>query len=115
MVDVIELKSVDDFVNNVEKSEKLAVVDFYATWCGPCKMQAPIIDKIAGEQNEKVSVFKVDVDELTDIAVKYNITSIPTVMLFKNGNVVERWVGLTPEHILKQAIDNHLEESSKNK
>lgn len=109
MGQVIELKSVEDFTNYVEKSNKVVLVDFYATWCGPCKMQAPIIDKIASEKNEKVDVFKVDVDELTEIAVKYNITSIPTLMLFKGGNVVERWVGLTPEHVLKESINNNLD------
>ncbi len=109
MAEVLEVKSVESFEKDVEKSDKVVLVDFYATWCGPCKMQAPIIDKIAEEKIPNLNVFKVDVDELTDVAVKYNITSIPTLMLFKNGNVVERWVGLTPEHVIKQAISSHLE------
>lgn len=109
MSEVLELKSMDDFTKEVEKSDKVVLVDFYATWCGPCKMQAPIVDKIAEAKIQNLNVFKIDVDELTDVAVKYNITSIPTLMVFKDGNVVERWVGLTPEHVIKQAVNSHLE------
>ncbi len=108
MSNVIELKNIEDFVNSVENSKTLSLVDFYATWCGPCKMQAPVIEKIAEEIREGLKVYKLDVDELSDIAVKYGISSVPTLLLFEDGKVVERWVGLTPEHTLKGVIDNYL-------
>ncbi|MFN7181739.1 MAG: thioredoxin [Planctomycetota bacterium] len=111
MASIVEVKSVEEFVNSIENSKTLALVDFYATWCGPCKMQSPIIDKVADEIKEGLNVYKVDVDELSDVAVKYGISAVPTLLLFKDGNVVERWVGLTPEHVLKETIENYLKSS----
>ena len=77
----------DNFENEVLDSDKTIIVDFYADWCGPCKMMSPIIDKIA-EENETVKVGKLNVDEAQDIAVKYNVMSIPTIIIFKNIHII---------------------------
>ena len=82
------------FENEVIKAEGTALVDFYATWCGPCKIMSPVIDEIADE-NPSVKVCKVDVDEARDIAIQFGIMSIPTVMVFKNGEVTKTFVGVT--------------------
>jgi thioredoxin 1 len=108
MAEVVEVKSIEEFENSVEKGSGLALVDFYATWCGPCKMQAPIIEKIAQSNISNLKVLKLDVDELTDVAVKYGVSAVPTLILFKNGEIVNRWVGLTPEHIIREVINNNL-------
>ena len=81
-----------NFEKEVLQSEKPVLVDFYADWCGPCKMLAPIIEEIANE-NEDVKVVKVNVDEAQDIAVKYDVMSIPTTVVIKNGQEVDRIVG----------------------
>lgn len=80
----------------------MKLLDFYADWCGPCKMQSPILDEIA-EENEKVKVCKINVDEEDELSEKYNIMSIPTMMIFKNGESTKEFVGLTPkEKILEE-------------
>ena len=77
-------------------------MDFYADWCGPCKMMSPIIDKIAEENSENVKICKLNVDEAQDIAMEYNVMSIPTLIIFKTGNVVDTMVGLqSKEDILE--------------
>ena len=82
----------DETVNN---SEVPVLVDFWAPWCGPCKMLGPIIEEIAGEFGEKAKVCKVNTDDHRESAVEYAITSIPTVILFNKGQVEKKWVGLT--------------------
>ena len=86
--------------------QPLTLVDFWATWCGPCRMMAPIVEELAAETPDVVFA-KVDVDENPDIAMGLGIASIPTLMLFKNGQMVERVVGVTPKEALKQLIDRH--------
>ena len=94
----------DNFEQEVLKSEKPVLVDFFANWCGPCKMMSPIIDEIAEELGEKIKVGKIDVDESKELAVKYNVMSIPTLLLFKDGEVVEKSVGLIPkDEVMKLA------------
>ena len=83
---VLEITS-ENFEEEVLKAEKTVLVDMYATWCGPCKMQSPIIDKIADEQGDKIKVAKIDIDEAPEIAEKYGVMSIPTVLIIKNGEV----------------------------
>ena len=78
------------------KSDKPVLVDFWATWCGPCQKQGPIVESFAEEQSD-IKVCKLDVDEASDIAEKFNIMSIPTVIAFKNGEVINKAVGLTPK------------------
>ena len=83
-----------NFEEEVLNSEKTVLIDFYADWCGPCKMQSPIIDKIAEERTD-IKVGKVNIDENSDLAEKYGIMSIPTLVVIKNGEVKNSFVGLT--------------------
>ena len=83
----------DNFEKEVLESEKTVLIDFFADWCGPCKMLSPIIEQFAKE-NEKVKVVKINVDELPDLAVKYGVRSIPTLVVIKNSEEVNRSVGL---------------------
>lgn len=87
----------ENFGAEVLKSEKPVLVDFYADWCGPCKMVAPIIEEIARDYSDKVKVGKINVDEQSSLAIKYGIQSIPTVILFKKGEVVQKIVGYRPK------------------
>ena len=91
----------ENFESEVLNSEKTVIVDFYADWCGPCKMQSPIMEAIATE-NPNIKVGKLNVDENPNSAVKYDVMSIPTILIIKNGNVIKDFVGLTDkEEILK--------------
>lgn len=85
-----------EFETAVLKAEGLAVVDFYADWCGPCKMLAPVIEELSLDHKE-VHFFKVNIDENTDLAAKYGVMSIPTVVLFKGGEVLATEVGVRPK------------------
>lgn len=84
------------------------VVDFYADWCGPCKMMAPVIDELAGDYEGKARIGKLNTDENRNIATKYNVMSIPTILFIKNGEVVDTVVGAIPKTVLQQKIDNML-------
>ena len=91
----MELKiSSENFEEEVLNSEKPVLVDFFADWCGPCKMMAPIVEELATELDGKAKVGKLNVDENSDIAVEYNVMSIPTLIVFKNGKEEKRLVGL---------------------
>ncbi len=85
-----------------------ALVDFWATWCGPCKMLAPVIEELAAQYDGKVTVAKVDVDEEQELAVQFGVMSIPTVVLFQNGQEVERLVGFLPKERYEEIINSHL-------
>ena len=91
----MEIKlSLENFEKEVLKSEKPVLVDFYADWCGPCNAMAPVIEELATELDWKAKVGKINVDENSDIAVEYNIMSIPTLIIFQNGKEEKRLVGL---------------------
>jgi len=93
-----------DFDAEVLKSSQPVVVDFWAEWCGPCKQIGPALDEIAGAMNGKVKIVKLNVDENPATAAKYGIMSIPTLMLFKNGELASRQVGAAPKQKLEQWI-----------
>ena len=96
--------STEDFENVVINGKKEAIVDFWAVWCGPCKMLAPTIEALADELDGKIAVGKVDVDENRELAMKYGVMSIPTVIYFKNGEEVTRLVGVqSREKLLETA------------
>ena len=96
-----------DFESEVEKHEGLAVVDFWATWCGPCRMVGPIVDQLAGEYEGKAKVLKLDVDSNQRTATKFNIRSIPQILFFKNGKVVDTVVGAVPKSMLEAKFKQH--------
>jgi len=92
----------------VGKANGLVLVDFWAVWCGPCQMVAPLVEELATEYDGKLKVLKLNTDENPDIAGKYGIMSIPTLLFFRNGQPVEKVVGAVPKRLLKEAIDNLL-------
>ena len=101
-MEVLEIDE-QNFKEEVLESEKPVLIDFFATWCGPCKMMSPIIDEIAKEVGNDVKVGKVDVDENQELAIRYDVMSIPTIIIFKNGKVEKTFVGLRDkEEILKE-------------
>lgn len=96
----------NNFEELVIKSEKPSVVDFWATWCGPCRMLSPVIDSMAEKFAGKVNISKCNVDESTDIPVKYGIRNIPTILFFKNGELVDRLVGAVPQNEIEAKINS---------
>ena len=96
-----------NFENEVLKSEKPVLVDFFATWCGPCNMVAPILEKIGKERND-FDIAKVDIDESLELAEEYDIQVVPTMLLFKNGNVVGTSVGAMPEEEIIKFVKKYL-------
>ena len=96
----------ESFETEVKNSKDLVLVDFYATWCGPCKMLAPVLEQVADEVKEKATIVKFDIDEGLDIAKEYNVMSVPTMILFKEGKEVDRIVGLRQKNQIIEAINN---------
>jgi len=99
-----------EFEQNVLKSDKPVLVDFWAEWCGPCRMIAPSIDSLAAEYSGRVTVGKLNIDENPDTPMKYGVRSIPTLLLFKGGEVVESTVGVTGKEQLATLLDKHSEQ-----
>ncbi len=97
-----------NFTDEVLKSEKPVLVDFYAVWCGPCSMMAPVVDEIAEEMGDKVVVGKVNVDESKEIAMNYGIRNIPTFLFFKNGEIAEKIVGAVDKSEIVAILDKLL-------
>lgn len=94
---------------NFEENTKegLVLVDFWAPWCGPCKMIAPVLEELSGDVEGKANIVKVDVDDNQETAGKYGIMSIPTLLLFKDGEVVDKVVGFKPKEALAELIEKH--------
>lgn len=97
-----------NFEEEVLKRDGVILVDFFATWCGPCKMLAPVLSQIAEEYKDKIRVGKVNVDENNELAMKYQIASIPTLIFFKNGEIVKTSVGLSTKSELMDIINELL-------
>jgi len=93
------------FDAEVLQSDRPVLVDFWAPWCGPCRLIAPIVEQLAGENAQTLKVAKVNIDDSPNVAANYGVSSIPTLMIFKGGEVVDRFVGVQPKHRLQEAID----------
>lgn len=96
-----------NFQDTVLDSDKLSVVDFWAEWCGPCKMITPIIDELASEYGDSVNIGKLNVDSNGDTAMKYGVRSIPTILWIKNGEVVDKHVGTISKAKMAEKIESH--------
>lgn len=97
-----------DFNKEVLESKIPVLIDFYADWCGPCKMMLPIVEEVAESLSGKVNVVKINVDEETELAIKYNVSSIPTFVLIKDRQVVTTLVGMRDKEELKDMINNNI-------
>ncbi len=108
MSDAITSVSNDTFDSIVLQSESLVMVDFWATWCGPCKIVAPVVEELAKEYEGRVTFAKVNTDENPDLASRFSIRGIPTLMFFKAGKVMDQVVGAVPKAQLKSKLDSML-------
>ena len=98
----------NNFKEKVLDNSGVALVDFWAEWCGPCRLLGPVVEELSKEYDGKATIGKLNVDDNRDVAAQYGIMSIPTLLIFKNGQVVEKHVGLATKNDLKKKIDAHL-------
>ena len=108
MANITELSS-GNFEQEVLQSSKPVLVDFWAPWCGPCRMIGPVVEELAGENADLLKVAKINIDDAQDIAATYGVSSIPTLMIFKDGDVIDRFVGVQPKSRLQEAVDQAVE------
>ena len=102
------LEITDSNFNDVISKNKTVLVDFWAEWCGPCRMIGPVIEELANEYEGKAIIGKLDVDSNQESSVKYGVRSIPTILTFKDGEIVDRQVGAVPKETLKNVVDSQL-------
>lgn len=102
------ITNVTDSNFNTETNEGVVLADFWAPWCGPCKMIAPVLEELDTEMGEKVKIVKLDVDENQETASKFGVMSIPTLLVFKNGEVVDKVVGFQPKDALAEVLNKHV-------
>ena len=98
-----------DFEQEIEKHDGLAVVDFWATWCGPCRIISPILDQLSVEYEGKVKISKMDVDANIKTASRFNVRSIPMLLFFKNGKVVDQIIGAVPKKMIQSKFEQHVD------
>ncbi|MBA2942859.1 thioredoxin [Paenibacillus sp. CGMCC 1.16610] len=101
----MSVNQISDATFQSETSSGTVLVDFWAPWCGPCKMIAPILDELSNEVGDKAKIVKINVDDNPESAAKYNVMSIPTLLVFKDGQVVDQLVGVQPKEKLKAVIE----------
>ncbi|USK32827.1 thioredoxin [Bacillus sp. F19] len=101
------ITNVTDQTFTTETSQGVVLADFWAPWCGPCKMIAPVLEELDQELGDKVKIVKLDVDENQETAGKYGVMSIPTLLVFKNGEVVDKTVGFQPKEALAELLNKH--------
>lgn len=97
-----------NFNEEINNTEKLVLVDFYATWCGPCKMLAPVFQEVANDFEGKADFYKIDIDASLDIARQFSVSTVPTVIVFRNGEPIERLVGFMPKENLASKIKEYI-------
>jgi thioredoxin 1 len=107
MANAVEVKD-DTFANEIEQHAGLAVVDFWATWCAPCRMIAPIVEQLATDYAGKAKVAKLDVDSNQQTAMRFNVRSIPTILFFKDGKLIDQVVGAVPRPTLEAKFREHV-------
>lgn len=97
-----------NFEQEVLQSQQPVLVDFWATWCGPCIRMSPVIDQVAAENGGKVKVAKLDIDDAPEVAETYGVSAVPTLIVFKNGQEVDRMLGAQPKNALQAVLNKHL-------
>ncbi|MBM7660615.1 thioredoxin 1 [Bacillus mesophilus] len=102
------ISNVNDQNFSSETSEGLVLADFWAPWCGPCKMIAPVLEELDGEMGDKVKIVKLDIDENPETASQYGVMSIPTLLVIKNGEVVDKVIGFQPKDALAEVLEKHV-------
>ncbi|MDK2562079.1 thioredoxin [Romboutsia sedimentorum] len=103
MAEIINMNNFEEEVNN-----GVVVVDFFATWCGPCKMLAPVFKELGNEMKDSAKFIKVDIDQSMEIARKFMVSTVPTMMIFKDGKPVETMVGFMPKDAIKTKVEGHI-------